>query len=97
MQTTTEVFPNSYTIPVTWDTMDSAGRKSIFPGDKIVVDPKRKPKKGDVVLVKNTSEITIMEYQHPYLLTRSTKDYKSIDIILVDILGVVVQVIKTMI
>jgi len=96
ISTTAKVSADAYAVPVAWDTYDSAGRGSIYPGDVIVVDPKKKPKEGQVVMIKNIDQFSIYEYQPPYLLARSTKKYPNLDLALVDILGVVVQVIRDM-
>jgi len=87
---------HTFEIPVVWETMNSAGKNSIYPGDFIVVNIKQKPIKGNVVMIKNIDKFSIYEYQPPYLLARSTKNYPNLDLALVDILGVVIQVIKDM-
>ena len=96
ISTTAKVSADAFAVPVAWDTYDSAGRGSIYPGDVIVVDPKKKAKDGQVVLIKNIDQFSIYEYQPPYLLARSTKKHPNVDLALVDILGVVVQVIRDM-
>lgn len=96
ISTAAKVSADAFAVPVAWDTMDSAGRGSIYPGDVIIVDPKKKPKEGQVVMIKNVDEFSIYEYQPPYLLARSTKKSPNIDLGLVDVLGVVVQVIRNM-
>mgnify|MGYP003135689208 CR=1 FL=1 len=96
ISTAAKVSADAFAVPVAWDTMDSAGRGSIYPGDVIVVDPKKKPKEGQVVMIKNVDEFSIYEYQPPYLLARSTKKTPNVDLALVDVLGVVCQVIRNM-
>ena len=59
--------------------------------DVVVVDPDRKPKKGDVVLVKTRSKIAIYEYNEPYLMAKSSTQHPNLDVGLVDILGTVTE------
>lgn len=96
IRTTERISDKAFAVPVAWNTMDDAGRQSIYPGDIIVVEPNKKPSKGQVVMIKNRDSFSIYEYQHPYLLPRSTNQKTQIDVALVDILGVVVQVIRDM-
>jgi len=91
--TTENISPKAYAIPVQWGTMDQAGFNI---GDTIVVDPDMKPVSGKCVLIQYKNKIQIMEYRTPYLLPRSSdKSQKEIDIGLVDIMGVVVQLIRS--
>jgi SOS-response transcriptional repressor LexA len=89
--TTEDISPRAYAIPVQWETMDLAGYHL---GDTIVVDPDIKPQNGKTVLIQFKNKIQIMEYRTPYLLPRSSKSQKEIDVGLVDIMGVVVQLIR---
>ena len=89
--TTEDISPKAYAIPVQWDTMDQAGFNI---GDIIVVDPDIKPQNGKTVLIQFKNKIQIMEYRTPYLLPRSSKSQQEIDVGLVDIMGVVVQLIR---
>ena len=90
--TTQNISPDAYAIPIQWNTMDHAGFSI---GDTIVVDPKKKPTNGKCVLINFKNKIQIMEYRTPYLLPRSSDpSNKEIDMGLVDILGVVVQLIR---
>jgi hypothetical protein len=91
--TTEDISPRAFAIPVQWKTMDLAG---YYVGDTIVVNPDIKPTNGKTVLIQYKNKIQIMEYRTPYLLPRSSdKSQKEIDIGLVDIMGVVVQLIRT--
>ena len=89
--TTEDISPRAYAIPVQWETMDLAG---YHVGDTIVVDPDIKPQNGKTVLIQFKNKIQIMEYRTPYLLPRSSKSQQEIDVGLVDIMGVVVQLIR---
>ena len=91
--TTENISPKAYAIPIQWATMDQAGFNI---GDTIVVDPDMKPVSGKCVLIQYKNKIQIMEYRTPYLLPRSSdKSQKEIDVGLVDIMGVVVQLIRS--
>lgn len=91
--TTEDISPQAFVIPVQYATMDLAG---YYIGDRIVVDPDVKPKDGKTVLIQYKNKIQIMEYRTPYLLPRSSdKSQSEIDVGLVDIMGVVVQLIRT--
>jgi SOS-response transcriptional repressor LexA len=89
--TTEDISPRAFAIPVQWNTMDLAG---YHVGDTIVVDPDIKPKDGKTVLIQFKNKIQIMEYRTPYLLPRSAQSQQEIDVGLVDIMGVVVQLIR---
>jgi len=80
--------PNSFAIPIQWDTMDLAGYKM---GEIIVVDPDEDYKDGDVLLIKTDKKIALYEIQQHMLLTRSTKSQETYDVGLVDVLGVVME------
>ena len=87
-KTTKSAGPNAFAVPVMWDMMNQRG---FFVDDVVVVDPDRKPKKGDVVLVKTRSKIAIYEYNEPYLMAKSSTQHANLDIGLVDILGTVTE------
>ena len=90
--TTQNMSSDAYAIPVQWNTMDQAGFNV---GDMIVVDPKQLPANGKTVLILYKNKVMLMEYRTPYLLPRSTdKSQMEIDVGLVDIMGVVVQLIR---
>tara|TARA_R110000823_G_scaffold5329_1_gene20996 strand:+ start:101 stop:679 length:579 start_codon:yes stop_codon:yes gene_type:complete len=90
--TTQNISSDAYAIPVQWNTMDQAGFNV---GDMIVVDPKQLPANGKTVLILYKNKVMLMEYRTPYLLPRSTdKSQVEIDVGLVDIMGVVVQLIR---
>tara|TARA_R100001463_G_scaffold43197_1_gene90257 strand:- start:330 stop:896 length:567 start_codon:yes stop_codon:yes gene_type:complete len=90
--TTENISSKAFAIPVQTNSMDLAG---FTVGDMIVVDPDMKPINGKAVLVQFKNKIQIMEYRTPYLLPRSSdKSQKELDNGLVDILGVVVQLIR---
>jgi lambda repressor-like predicted transcriptional regulator len=90
--TTADISAKAYAIPVQSSTMDQAGFNI---GDTIVVDPDRKPTNGKTVLIQYKNKIQLMEYRTPYLLPRSSdQSQKEIDMGLVDIMGVVVQLIR---
>ena len=83
---------NSTVVTTQGNTMDQAGFNV---GDMIVVDPKQLPANGKTVLIQYKNKIILMEYRTPYLLPRSTdKSQSEIDVGLVDIMGVVVQLIR---
>ena len=91
--TTQDISIKAFVIPVQHATMDLAG---YYIGDRIVVDPDIKPTDGKTVLIQYKNKIQIMEYRTPYLLCRSSdKSQSELDIGLVDIMGVVVQLIRT--
>ena len=87
-KTTKTAGPNAFAVPVLWDTMNQRG---FFVEDVVVVDPDRKPTKGDVVLVKTTRRIALYEYNEPYLLAKSSTQHPNLDMGLVDILGTVTE------
>lgn len=90
--TTQDISSDAYAIPVQWNTMDQAGFNV---GDMIVVDPKQLPANGKTVLILYKNKVMLMEYRTPYLLPRSTdKSQVEIDVGLVDVMGVVVQLIR---
>lgn len=90
--TTQNISLKAYAIPVQSNTMDQAGFNI---GDTIVVDPDTRPTNGRCVLIQYKNKIQLMEYRTPYLLPRSSdQSQKEIDMGLVDIMGVVVQLIR---
>ena len=90
--TTQNISSKAYAIPVQSNTMDQAGFNI---GDTIVVDPDKKPTNGKTVLIQYKNKLQLMEYRTPYLLPRSSdQSQKEIDMGLVDIMGVVVQLIR---
>mgnify|MGYP003132104232 FL=1 len=78
----------SYWVLVQWDSMNLRG---FITGEYILVDPEQKPNKGDIVLIKNREEFCIYEYNQPYLVSFTSKpeQYPTIDVALIDVLGVV--------
>lgn len=87
-----DISSKAFAIPISTNSMDLAG---YIVGDIIVVDPDKKPINGKAVLVQYKNTIKVMEYRTPYLLPRSSdKSQKEIDIGLVDIIGVVIQLIR---
>ena len=93
MNTASKVSDEAYILEVRWETMTQA---SINMGDKITVDPAIEPVKGDVVFVKYKNNFSIYEYRRSTLVARSHKPYDEIDVSLADVLGVVVEVTRTL-
>jgi len=93
MNTASKVSNEAYIIEVRWETMTQA---SINMGDKITVDPAIEPVKGDVVFVKYKNSFSIYEYRRSTLVARSHKPHDEIDVSLADILGVVVEVTRSL-
>lgn len=80
-----------YALKCEWNSMNLKG---IVEGDTLYINPDRKPNLGDIVLVFADKELTLREYQIPYLLPRSSVDHNTIDIAKADIYGVVVASIR---
>ena len=93
MNTASKVSDEAYMIEVKWETMTQA---SINLGDRITVDPTLEPKRGDVVFVKYKNNFSIYEYRRSLLVARSHKPHEELDRSLADILGVVVEVTRTL-
>lgn len=80
-----------YAFKCEWNSMNLKG---IVEGDTLYINPDRKPSEGDIVLVFANKELTLREYQIPYLLPRSSIDHTTIDVGKADIYGVVVASIR---
>lgn len=93
MNTASKVSDEAYMLEVKWETMTQA---SIYLGDRITVDPTLEPKRGDVVFVKYKNNFSIYEYRRSLLVARSHKPHEELDRSLADILGVVVEVTRTL-
>ena len=54
----------------------------------VVIDPKLKPKTNDAVLVKDTNKFLLCEFVEPYSFRLGNK---TIDLILYDVMGTVIE------